>query len=98
MKGMAEAETAKEIEKEQARAVGANHKEVVSWKLMSVRTLRRLKCYPKFQQNKTAFSNKELREGAVHRWEPKVDCNALFCELDVKRETASVDHIEEAWL
>lgn len=30
MKGTAEVETAKEIEKEQARAVGGNHKEVVS--------------------------------------------------------------------
>lgn len=52
----------------------------------------------KFKQNETAFSNKELREGAVHSGEHKADCNALFCELDVKRETASVDHFEKAWL
>lgn len=44
-----------------------------------------------FKQTKTALRNEELRKGAVHRWE------ALLCELNMKRETASVDHIEEAW-
>lgn len=55
------------------------------------------KCYTEFKRTKTAFSNKELRKGAVRRREHKPDCNALFCEPDVKGETASVGHIK-VWL
>lgn len=38
-----------------------------------------------FKQTKTAFSNKELRKGALHRWQHEPDRNALLFELDVKR-------------